>query len=154
MKNIFKYLFLTVAMAFSLASCDGDAEIPDRGPVAHPQEETQGTYTGEWTREEIGVEGISTTTGTAVLTPGTDNYVTNITISCPDFNIDMTSAANITPGAEGYMFHNPTSTNGFGAIFQGTITKKDMSIWLSYKKTVKEGRKNHTYIYNFYGIRQ
>lgn len=154
MKNIFKTLFLSTAMIFALASCDGDAEIPDRGPVAHPQEETKGTYTGDWTREEVGVEGMTTTTGSASMTPGTDDYVTNIAISCPDFGIDMTSAANITPGGEGYMFHNPVATNGFGAIFQGTIKKEDMSIWLSYKKTIKEGRKNHTYIYNFYGKRQ
>lgn len=154
MKNIFKILLPVIAMVFSLSSCDGDAEIPDRGPVAHPQEETKGTYVGEWSRQEFGQDEIQYAQGSAVFAPGDANYITTITASCPDFAIDLTSNANITVGGEGYMFHNPVATNGFGAIFQGTIKKSDMSVWLSFKKTVKDGRKTKTYIYGFNGVRQ
>lgn len=156
MKNIFKILLPAVAMIFSLSSCDGDAEIPDRGPVAHPQEETKGIYTGEWTRSyEENLETISATSaGTAEFIPGDANYVTSIAISCAEFDIDLQSNANISLGGEGYMFHNTVNTNGFGAVFQGTIRKSDMSVWLTYKKTVKEGRKSVTYTYVFNGKRQ
>ena len=154
MKNIFKILFPAIAMILSLASCDGDAEIPDRGPVTNPQEMTKGTYTGDWSRQEFGTENFTYSSGTVELTPGDANYVTNISVSCPDFEIDLSAAANITPGGQGYMFHNPIATNGFGAIFQGTIRESDMSLWLTFKKTVKEGRKTITYIYTFNGVRQ
>lgn len=153
MKNIVKGLILAATLVFSLSSCREDAEIPDRGSIAHPQDDVQGTYTGTWTRQEYGTDNVSTANGTAVFTPSDSNYVTDITISCAEMSIDFTSVANITPGGEGYMFHNPVATNGFGAIFQGTIKKSDMSVWLSFKKTVREGRKTYTYIYDFNGVR-
>ena len=153
MKNIIKGLFLAATMIFSLSSCRDDAEIPDRGAVAHPQEDVKGTYTGTWTRQEFGTENVSTAAGTAEFAPTDANYVTDITIKCDEMSIDLTSVANITPGGEGYFFHNTVATNGFGAIFQGKINKSDMSVWISFKKTVREGRKTYTYIYDFNGVR-
>ncbi len=152
MKNKIKGLLLFTTTVFSLAANREDAEIPDHGPVTQPQEEIKGTYTGEWTRQEEGTDNVTTAPGTAVFTPADANYTTTITAKCDDMSIDMTSVANITPGGEGYMFHNTVATNGFGAIFQGTVKKSDMSVWFSFKKTVREGRKTYTYIYDFNGV--
>lgn len=153
MKKIFKCLFLAAAMTLSLASCGDEAEIPSTGPVAHPQEETVGTYTGTWSRQELGQETIVTAPGSAVFSSTEANYVTNIVIKCDELSIDLESVANISVGGPGYMFHNTLATNGFGAIFSGTVSKAG-EVTLSFKKTVKEGRKSYTYTYTFNGSKQ
>lgn len=153
MKKIFKCLLLAAAMTVSFASCRDEAELPSTGPVAHPQEDTAGTYTGTWSRQEFGKEEITTATGSAVFTASQTNYVTNIAVTCADMNIALESAANITPGGPGYMFHNSLAANGFGAVFSGTVSKAG-EVNLSFKKSVKEGRKTYTYTYTFNGVKQ
>lgn len=154
MKNIFKILFVATALTFSLTSCRDNAGIPDHGPVVHPQEDVKGTYNGDWTRSEVGTTDEIGGSGYLVFTPGDVNYVTSIAANCTDLEIDMESVANITPGGEGYFFNNTQATNGFGAVFSGSINKSDNTVWLSFKKTVKVGIKARTYIYTFNGKKQ
>lgn len=163
MKNILTVLFVALAMSFSLSSCRDNAEIPDHGPVTHPQEEVQGTYNGEWTRSEVGVDEIISDHGTLVFSPSEYNYVTSITatsvsldldVSTKDVDLSMTTLANITPGAEGYIFSNTQAVNGFGTVFSGSVKKSDNTVWLSFKKSVKSGIKTRTYTYTFNGTKQ
>lgn len=154
MKNIFKALFVAIAMTFSLSSCRDNAEIPDHGPVVHPQVDVQGTYNGDWTKSELGTENVETGIGSLVFTPSEENYVTNIQATCATLAIDQTSAANISPGGEGYFFSNTLAENGFGAVFRGSVKKSDNTVWLSYKKTIKQGIKSRTYIFTFNGTKQ
>lgn len=156
MKNIIKCLCLAFSLMLSMASCRDDAETPDRGPVTHPQEEVKGVYFGQWSRQQEGKDEISYASGTLEFTPAENNYVTNVIVKCSEFNIDMASVANIAPGGVGYMFSNVNKDgNGFGAIFYGTVDKSDMSVNISYKKTVKINPiKSATYVYTFNGIRE
>ena len=68
----------------------------------------------------------------------------------------MSAVANIAPGGPGYMFSNVNKDgNGFGTEFSGRINKGDMSIYLTYKKTVKiSAIKSATYTYTFNGVRE
>ncbi len=154
MKNLIKGMFIASVLALFLSACDKDADVPYSGPVTHPQEEEKSTYSGDWSRQEVGKEEVLLGKGTVTFTPAEDNYVTNIEVKCTDFSLDMSSIANIAPGAQGYIFYNTSSSNGFETIFSGDIKKTDMSVDLSFKKTVKEGRKSYTYLYTFNGVRQ
>lgn len=154
MKNIIKGMFLASVLALFLSACEKDAELPYSGPVTHPQEEVKGTYSGQWSREEVGKGEVLNNAGTVTFTPTDQNYVANIEVKCAEFNLDMTSITNIAPGAQGYIFYNTSSSNGFETIFSGDVKKADMSVNLSFKKTVKEGRKSYTYLYTFSGKRQ
>ena len=163
MKNILTILFVAFAISFSLSSCRDNAGIPDHGPVTHPQEDVQGTYKGEWTRSEVGSDVILSDAGSLVFSPSEYNYVTSITASSESLDLDVsstvvdltiTSLANITPGAEGYIFNNTETVNGFGAAFSGSIKKSDNTVWLSFKKSVKSGIKTRTYTYTFNGTKQ
>ncbi|MDE6342346.1 MAG: hypothetical protein K2K93_08515 [Muribaculaceae bacterium] len=157
MKNIIKTLFMAVVMACTLTACRDNAEIPDHGPVVHPQEDAKGLYVGEWTIEEVGSPDVKTEPGTMELTPSEYNYVTIVNVKCEAQNIDLTSAANITPGGEGYLISNGSASNGFGekdAQFSGAVNKSNWSGWIRFKKNVKVGIKNRTYFYTFNGKRQ
>lgn len=145
---------MVVVMACTLPACRDNAEIPDHGPVVHPQEEAKGLYVGEWTKVEQGVENVETAPGTMELTPSEYNYVTNVAVKCEEFKLDLTSTANITPGGLGYQINNGVKTNGFGVEFAGGVNKSDMSGWIQFKQTVKVGLKNKVYIYSFNGKRQ
>lgn len=153
MKNLINVLSLAFLMVLSLSSCRNDAEIPSSGSVTHPQEDCKGVYMGEWSRQLVGEENFITASGTITFTPSTENYITDVNVKCQDLNLDLTSKANIAPGAEGYIFYNSLKDNGFGTIFSGKIDKADMRVNIQFKLSVKEGRKVYTYIYKFNGNR-
>lgn len=145
---------MTFVMVCCLPACRDNAEIPDHGPVVHPQEEAKGIYTGEWTRTDEGTGIVTTASGTMELTPSEYNYVANVSVKCAEINLDLSAPANITPGGQGYQFSNPEKDNPLGAIFVGDIKKSDMSAFMTFRLTVKEGRKTYTYLYVFNGKRQ
>ena len=145
---------MALVMACTLSACRDNAEIPDHGPVVHPQEDAKGLYVGDWTIEEAGSPDVRILPGTMELTPSEYNNVTNVTVKCEEEKIDLTSGANITPGGEGYFIANGVKTNGFGAEFSGAVNKSDWSAWIRFKKTVKVGIKSRTYTYTFNGKRQ
>ena len=139
MKNILKGLFFASLMCLIFTACRDDAETPNPGPAGHPEIETAGVYEGTWTRQQSGKEEIISAIGTLTFEAGEYAYVTN-----------RTTAANIAPGGDGYMFHNTLNTNGFLGIFGGSISKAGVAS-LKYQATVRDGRKTVTYIYTFDG---
>ena len=150
MKNILKGLFFASLMCLIFTACRDDAETPNPGPAGHPEIETAGVYEGTWTRQQSGKEEIISAIGTLTFEAGEYAYVTNITGKCPEIEFDRTTAANIAPGGDGYMFHNTLNTNGFLGIFGGSISKAGVAS-LKYQATVRDGRKTVTYIYTFDG---
>lgn len=143
---------MALMMCVCLTSCRDDAELPDRGPVTHPQIETAGVYTGTWTRLNTLTDTEEVVPGTISLKAGENNYVTEITLKADGIDLDRTALANIAPGGVGYVFQNTMPTNPIGNIFNGSITK-DFEIDIFFKITIKEGRKTTTYKYSFTGKR-
>lgn len=150
MKSIIKGLFMTIMMCVCLTSCRDDAELPDRGPVMHPEIETAGVYSGIWTRVNTTTEAEEVVPGTMTLTAGSEAYITEINIKADELNLDLTAMANIAPGGVGYQYQNTVASNPFGNIFSGNITK-DFEIDIFFKISIKEGRKTTTYRYSFVG---
>ena len=159
MKNIIKAIFVAVAMTFSLSSCRDNASEPDHGPVTHPQEETKGTYVGEWSKTENGAE-VGTSEGKLELSPSDANYVTNLTASCTSLSLDMSFPANIFPGGEGYKFYNTEASSNnigseLGGYCMGDIKKSDNSIKVTIKYTLQVTKlKKRTDVYTFVGTKQ
>ncbi len=145
---------MALVMVCCLPACRDNAEIPDHGPVVQPQEEAKGIYNGEWTRTDVKTGVVVTGAGTLEITPSEYNYVANISVKCDDMKLDRSAPANITPGGQGYQFSNPEASNSLGNIFIGDIKKSDMSAFMTFKITVKEGRASNTYLYVFNGKRQ
>lgn len=152
MKTIIKGLFMAVMMCVCLTACREDAELPDRGPVTHPEVETAGVYTGTWTRLNTSTDTEEVVPGTMTLKAGEKNYVTEVTLKADDINLDVTALANIAPGGVGYVYQNTMPSNPVGNMFNGSITK-DFEIDIFFKITIKEGRKTTTYKYSFTGKR-
>lgn len=143
---------MTIMMCVFLTSCRDDAELPDRGPVMHPEIETAGIYSGTWTRVNTTTNEEEVVSGTMTLKAGDKNYVTEINIKADELKLDLTAMANITPGGKGYMYQNTATDNPFGNRFSGNITN-DFQIDLFFKITITEGRKKTTYEYSFIGER-
>ena len=69
MKTLYSSLFLSVALAFGMVSCDKD-ELPPTGPQDNAEIRVAGTYVGEWTREVDGTNEVTTGTGSITLLIG------------------------------------------------------------------------------------
>lgn len=146
-------LFL-LAAGMGFTSCSDDDED---NPISHsttPEIETAGTYTGTWTKEQVGGD---TTTGSGTLTlSATDaegkstKYVTYVTVKCAEMDLDKSSTANITFANDFYWFNSMTITNGFGTKFNGKINA-DGSATIAFTLVQKVGRKTYTFNYSFEG---
>lgn len=143
---------MALMMCVCFTSCRDDAEMPDSGPVMHPEVETAGVYSGIWTRVNTTTEAEEVVPGTITLKATDDVYITEINVKAEDLNLDLTALANIAPGGSGYMYQNPMPSNPIGNIFSGNITK-DFEIDIFFKISIKEGRKTTTYRYSFKGQR-
>lgn len=147
MKNILKALFLVFA-CFGFAACSDEVGYIDPGAQGNPEKEIQGTYTGTWTQEYNGE--VTTAQGTVTFTPTDNAYVTNVEVSCPDFNIELKGIANVVNFEGGYKFFNQeASNNGFGVVFDGTVINKEASI--KFTLSVRSGRYQYLYNYTFAG---
>lgn len=131
MKNIFKILSVAL-IGLSFTACVESIDTPSRGPVANPEKEVAGTYTGTWTvtytvgtaKTEYNVPGSMTlaapTDGTAFRGYLTSNAVV------PENNIldhKLTCAVNITPltTATNYLVYNAVVPNAFNKDIAVTI---------------------------------
>lgn len=142
---------LLAVLALTFVSCKDEAGNPDPGAPVNVAGAVEGTYTGTWTRTDAAnTENVVTGTGTlAFVQLNDENYVVTVTAKCSELAVDFTANANINPA---YVFFNALPTD-FGNSFSGRVTdKKDASI--SFSKTVKEGRKQYTYRYEFSGSKQ
>ncbi len=149
MKKIFFGLLAMFAMTF--VSCKDEAGNPDPGTPVNVAGAVEGTYTGTWTRTDAAnADNVVSGTGTLTFTQYNDeNYVVTVNAKCTDLGVDFTANANINPA---FVFFNALPTD-FGNSFSGRVTEeKDASI--SFAKTIKEGRKQYTYYYDFSGTKQ
>lgn len=146
MKNIVKFLFIFL-LSTGFISCSNEVGYPDPGPAGNPENEIAGTYTGVWTRELNG--DVVEAQGAITFTPTDKAYVTNVAVSCPDFNIDMQGIANVVNNTSGYIFANQEAKeNGFGTVFEGRILKSG-EVTIKFTLTQRENRKQYLYNYNF-----
>ena len=141
-------------MCVCFTSCRNDAEIPDHGPVMHPETETAGVYTGQWTRVNTSTEAAETLDGTITLSATDQAYISTMQAKCDGINLDVTKNINITPGGQGYMFSNVLGLDLPGADkaapFYGNVSKQG-EIDIFFQATFREGRKTVTYRYTFVG---
>lgn len=145
MKKYIYSLVTALALSCGFASCGDDDDTITFSTSA--EEGSAGTYSGTWSKTANGVETTSTGSVTLVAA-GTAN--TNITLSCPEFDINATSIANITHASNGYIFNNNTATNPLGAPFAGRIDQ-DGTIQLNFQKEVREGRQRTIYVFKLVG---
>lgn len=154
MKKIICGMLFLLAAGMGLTSCSDDDED---NPISHsttPEIETAGTYTGTWTKVQVGGD---TTTGSGTLTlSATDaegkstKYVTYATVSCSELKLDKSSTANISFANDFYWFSNMTTTNGFGTKFSGKVNA-DGSATIAFTLVERVGRKTYTFNYSFEG---
>lgn len=147
MKKYIYSLVTALALCCGFASCGDDNDDPVINYDTTAAQGSAGTYSGTWSKTANGVE--TTSTGSVTLVEaGTAN--TNITLSCPEFNINATSIANITHASYGYIFNNNVTTNPLEAPFAGRIDA-DGTIQLNFQKEVREGRLRTIYVFKFIG---
>ena len=146
-------LFL-LATGMGFTSCSDDDDDITISHNSTPEIESAGTYTGTWTKEQVGGE---TTTGYGSLVLSatdaegkSEKYITYVTVSAADLNLDKSSNANISYANDFYWFSNMNTTNGFGTKFSGKINA-DGSATISFSLTEKQGRKTYVFNYSFTG---
>lgn len=149
MKNIIKSLFL-ILVCVGFSSCNEEVGYIDPGPQGNPEKEAAGTYSGTWSRALQGTDDIVTSTGTITISAGDKAYIANVSVVCPELNLDLQSVANIVNYSEGYKYYNMEAKNGFGTTFEGSVLKSGIA---TIKFTIKqqEGRKQYLYTYTFSG---
>ena len=146
-------LFL-LATGMGFTSCSDDDEDITISHSTTPEIASAGTYSGTWTKEQVGGE-TTTAPGTLVLAATdaegkSEKYITYVTVSSADLNLDKSSNANISYANDFYWFSNMNTTNGFGTKFSGKINA-DGSATISFSLTEKQGRKTYVFNYSFTG---
>lgn len=146
-------LFL-LATGMGFTSCSDDDEDITISHSTTPEIASAGTYSGTWTKEKVGGE-TTTASGTLVLAATdaegkSEKYITYVTVSSADLNLDKSSNANISYANDFYWFSNMNTTNGFGTKFSGKINA-DGSATVSFTLVERSGRKTYTYNYTFEG---
>ena len=154
MKKIICGMLFLLATGMGFTSCSDDDDDITISHNSTPEIESAGTYTGTWTKEQVGGE---TTTGYGSLVLSatdaegkSEKYITYVTVSAADLNLDKSSNANISYANDFYWFSNMNTTNGFGTKFSGKINA-DGSATISFSLTEKQGRKTYVFNYSFTG---
>lgn len=146
MKNILKTIFMAVMCVITATSCDDKVGVADAGPVGNPEKEIAGTYTGVWSKTLN--DDTQTAPGTITFTAGDRNYVANINVSCPEFDVNLSGTCNVVNNSVGYVFYNQEAkNNGFGTPYTGRVVNGNASI--KFTLTVKDGRKQNNYVFEF-----
>ncbi|MCH5234691.1 MAG: hypothetical protein J1E16_05305 [Muribaculaceae bacterium] len=161
MKAIYKYFFLSVALAVGMTSCDNKDELPDPGPLDNAEKLVAGTYIGEWTRVIDGTDEVETGKGSITFSVDSENYGNNVSVMTLtaegiDLGLDdkTTSVCNITILSSGdFTYWNQTASNPFGTTFYGNVSTDGVAK-MYYTKSVRDGRKTTTYNYSFSGNKQ
>lgn len=154
MKKIICGMLFLLATGMGFTSCSDDDEDITISHSTTPEIASAGTYSGTWTKEQVGGE-TTTAPGTLVLAATdaegkSEKYITYVTVSSADLNLDKSSNANISYANDFYWFSNMNTTNGFGTKFSGKINA-DGSATISFSLTEKQGRKTYVFNYSFTG---
>ncbi len=143
---------MAALICLSFTSCRDDAELPGRGPVVHPEIETAGTYTGNWTRVDLSTNEEVVVPGTITLTASDRAYVSQINVNSPGIDLDRTAMCNVSAFSNGYWFYNTDPNTDIKGQFKGTISLQG-EIDIYFQNSFKEGRKTITYTYSFTGVK-
>ena len=154
MKKIICGMLFLLATGMGFTSCSDDDEDITISHSTTPEIASAGTYSGTWTKEQVGGE-TTTAPGTLVLAATdaegkSEKYITYVTVSSAELNLDKSSNANISYANDFYWFSNMNTTNGFGTKFSGKINA-DGSATIAFTLVEREGRKTYTYNYTFEG---
>ena len=154
MKKIICGMLFLLATGMGFTSCSDDDDDITISHNSTPEIESAGTYTGTWTKEQVGGE---TTTGYGSLVLSatdaegkSEKYITYVTVSSAELKLEKSSNANISYANDFYWFSNMNTTNGFGTKFSGKINA-DGSATVSFTLVERSGRKTYTYNYTFEG---
>ena len=154
MKKIICGMLFLLAAGMGFTSCSDDDDDITISHSTTPEIASAGTYSGTWTKEQVGGE-TTTAPGTLVLAATdaegkSEKYITYVTVSAADLNLDLSSNANISYANDFYWFSNMNTTNGFGTKFSGKINA-DGSATISFSLTERQGRKTYVFNYSFTG---
>ena len=154
MKKIICGMLFLLAAGMGFTSCSDDDDDITISHSTTPEIASAGTYSGTWTKEQVGGE-TTTAPGTLVLAATdaegkSEKYITYVTVSAAELNLDKSSNANISYANDFYWFSNMNTTNGFGTKFSGKINA-DGSATISFSLTEKQGRKTYVFNYSFTG---
>ena len=154
MKKIICGMLFLLAAGMGFTSCSDDDDDITISHSTTPEIESAGTYTGTWTKEQVGGE-TTTASGTLVLSATdaegkSEKYITYVTVSSAELSLEKSSNANISYANDFYWFSNMNTTNGFGTKFSGKINA-DGSATISFSLTEKQGRKTYVFNYSFTG---
>jgi hypothetical protein len=152
MKKFIYSIFAFFAISCTFVACSSDDSDPSYDHSVNAATASASTYSGTWLRWQDGTEKESAP-GTITLTAGSNANATNMTFSCAEFELNMSSPANIAWANDGYVFNqnvtNNNDANELGSIFAGRIVNGKIST--SFSRTTKVGRKTTTYFYSFEG---
>ena len=157
MKKIICGMLFLLAAGMGFTSCSDDDDDITISHSTTPEIESAGTYTGTWTKEQVGGE-TTTGSGTLVLSATdaegkSEKYITYVTVSAAELNLDKSSNANISYANDFYWFSNMNVTNGFGTKFNGKVNA-DGSATVAFTLVERQGRKTYTFNYTIEGKKQ
>lgn len=139
MKNSLYTILFLLGMGLALAACEqaNTDEI-----IAHdstPELSAQGRYTGVWTRTIQGDSIVENAPGSIILEADT-LYVSRVTFVSEEFELNISSKANIAYADKGYVYYNNNETNEAGAPFFGRIDGESVHT-ASFVLKIRVGRK-------------
>ncbi len=152
MKKILYLMMAVVALGFGFTAVSCNDDDDDVTFSTSPEVGSAGTYSGTYTMTEDGTTDTTYAAGTVVLS-AESAYISNVAFTSADLDLDVSSTANISHANDGYVFSNPSSSNGVGAAFSGRIDGNG-TIETYFQLVVTVNRKAHTYIYIFNGSKQ
>lgn len=154
MKKLLYSLFAVLVMGAAFVACDDDDD--DASFVGtndgHPEIAAEGVYTGTWMQVYTTDEDTSYAEGTMTVTATDSAYCADFAYYCEDFDLDVSSVANITYAGSSTKFYYANGSsdgNGLGANFAGVI--EDGEATAMFTITQKVGRKSYEYTYRFTG---
>ena len=153
MKKAFSYILALVVVSCFLAACNSD-DAPSYGPSfsTPAQQDAQGTFSGTFSRVQVGTEDTLRAAGTLTITATDTLNRARITYASDDMAELAASApfaANIAHADQGYTLFNKS---GDIALVGRIDNAQRMSA--SFTKAVRSGRKTVRYNYTFQGNRQ
>jgi hypothetical protein len=152
MKKIFYSLLAALALSCTFTACsEHDGDDVSTPYASNPAQAAAGTYSGQFSRVQIGTTDTTYAQGTLVL-EATSAYAGNVTFTANDMSLSASSAVNVSFDSNGYTFANQLTNNGLGAKFAGKVAKgSEATAWFTLSQRI--GRTLYEFQYNFKGTK-
>ena len=150
MNKLLYSLFAVLALSLTFVACSDDDDDDSLSTDVTPEIAAAGVYSGTWTRIYSG--DTLTAEGTMTVTATDSAYCADFAYYCADFDLDVSSVANISYAGSTTKFYyvNASSDgNGLGANFAGKIIDGEATAMFTI--TQKVGRTSYSYAYTFAG---